>query len=83
MPFKIRAKGLMLMNFFVQVALVFNQYINPIGLDNITPKWKFYVIYCVWIAVELTVVYFCKSPTIQPVRFSSIISVISLPTLFG
>lgn len=25
MPFKIRAKGLMLMNFFVQAALVFNQ----------------------------------------------------------
>lgn len=25
MPYKLRAKGLMLMNFFVQVALVFNQ----------------------------------------------------------
>ncbi|KAJ9629509.1 hypothetical protein H2203_001883 [Taxawa tesnikishii (nom. ined.)] len=71
MPFKIRAKGLMLMNFFVQVALVFNQYINPIGLDNITPKWKFYVIYCVWIAVELTVVYFfyieTKGPTLEEI----------------
>lgn len=26
-PFKMRAKGLMLMNFFVQVALIFNQYV--------------------------------------------------------
>ncbi len=25
MPYKLRAKGLMMMNFFVQVALVFNQ----------------------------------------------------------
>jgi hypothetical protein len=25
MPFKLRAKGLMLMNFFIQVALIFNQ----------------------------------------------------------
>jgi hypothetical protein len=29
MPFKIRAKGLMVMNFWVQVALVINQYVQP------------------------------------------------------
>lgn len=61
LPFKIRAKGLMLMNFFVQAALVFNQYINPIGLDHLLPHYKFYVVYCCWIAFELVIVYFCKS----------------------
>ena len=59
LPFYIRAKGLMLMNLFVQIALVFNQYVNPIGLDNI--GWKYYIFYCVWIAIELVVVYFCKA----------------------
>ncbi|KAK5270509.1 hypothetical protein LTR99_004951 [Exophiala xenobiotica] len=53
MPYKIRAKGLMLMNFFVQAALVFNQYINPIGLDHLQPRWRFYAIYCGWLMFEL------------------------------
>ena len=34
----------------------FNQYINPIALGNIA--WKYYIVYTVWLAVELTVVYF-------------------------
>ncbi|KAK0347959.1 hypothetical protein LTR91_005840 [Friedmanniomyces endolithicus] len=71
MPFKLRAKGLMVMNFFVQVALVFNQYINPIGLARLNPQWKFYTIYCCWIAVELVVVYFfyieTKGPTLEEI----------------
>lgn len=46
------------MNLCVQIALVFNQYINPIGLENL--GWKYYIFYCVWIAIELVVVYFCE-----------------------
>lgn len=29
------------MNFTVSVALVFNQYVNPIGLEHL--NWKYYV----------------------------------------
>lgn len=47
LPFKIRAKGLMLMNFFIQVALTINQYVNPLGFDHLKPTWKFYTIYSV------------------------------------
>jgi MFS family permease len=47
MPYKLRAKGLMSMNYFVQAALVFNQYVNPIGLGAMKPRWHFYTIYCV------------------------------------
>jgi sugar porter (SP) family MFS transporter len=69
LPFYIRAKGLMLMNLFVQIALVFNQYVNPIGLDKL--EWKYYIFYCVWIAVELIVVYFfyieTKGPTLEDI----------------
>ncbi|KAL7275939.1 hypothetical protein RUND412_001096 [Rhizina undulata] len=69
LPYYIRAKGLALMNFAVQVALVFNQYVNPIGLKNI--GWKYYIFYCVWIFVELIVVYFfyveTKGPTLEEI----------------
>jgi sugar porter (SP) family MFS transporter len=33
-----------------------NQYVNPIALGHI--KWKYYIVYDVWLAVELVVVYF-------------------------
>jgi sugar porter (SP) family MFS transporter len=47
LPFKIRAKGLMIMNFFIQVALTINQYVNPFGFAHLNPTWKFYTIYAV------------------------------------
>jgi hypothetical protein len=47
LPYKLRAKGIMIMILAVQGAAVFNQYVNPIGLDNLYPHWKFYIIYCV------------------------------------
>jgi sugar porter (SP) family MFS transporter len=47
LPFKIRAKGLMVMNLFIQVALTINQYVNPLGFDHLKPTWKFYTIYAV------------------------------------
>lgn len=51
--------------------LTITRYINPIGLEKLNPKWKFYTIYCCWIAVELVVVYFfyieTKGPTLEEV----------------
>lgn len=47
LPYKIRAKGLMLMNFFIQVALTINQYVNPLGFEHLQPNWKLYTIYTV------------------------------------
>lgn len=62
----------MLYNLFVSLALIFNQYANPIALSAI--KWKCkrfptsqvvhrltnadYIVYDVWIFIELLVVYF-------------------------
>jgi len=40
---------------FVDIALFFNQYINPIALDAI--HWKYYIVYCAWLAVELVVIW--------------------------
>ncbi|KAJ4298828.1 hypothetical protein N0V90_004070 [Kalmusia sp. IMI 367209] len=56
LPFSIRAKGMCYMFAFVDVALFFNTYINPIALEHIA--WKYYIVYCVWLAFELVVVYF-------------------------
>lgn len=56
LPYNIRAKGLTVMFLMVDIALFFNQYVNPIALKNI--QWKYYIFYCVWLGIELVVVYF-------------------------
>lgn len=55
LPYNIRAKGLTLMFLMVDVALFFNQYVNPIALKDIA--WKYYIVYCVWLLIEIVVVY--------------------------
>ncbi|KAH8884111.1 putative sugar transporter [Thozetella sp. PMI_491] len=56
LPFNLRARGLVLYSFAVAIALIFNQYVNPIALTNI--KWAYYIVYDVWLFIELVVVYF-------------------------
>ncbi|KAK0709414.1 hexose transporter protein [Lasiosphaeria miniovina] len=55
LPYRIRAKGLTVMFFCVDLSLWFNQYVNPIALEAIA--WKYYLVYCVWLAFELLVVW--------------------------
>ncbi|KAJ6514230.1 hexose transporter [Mycena vitilis] len=56
LPYNIRAKGFNIFNFTISVALIFNQYVNPIALDAIA--WKYYVVYCVWLVFEGVFLYF-------------------------
>ncbi|KAI8943343.1 hypothetical protein NX059_001360 [Plenodomus lindquistii] len=56
MPYHMRARGLTLYNLFVSSALIFNQYANPIALEAI--GWKYYLVYDVWLFVELLIIYF-------------------------
>ena len=56
LPYGLRAKGYTWLNFCVTAALFFNQYINGIALDAI--HWKYYIVYCVFIAFEIVVVYY-------------------------
>ena len=53
LPYNIRAKGMTVMFLMVDIALFFNQYVNPIALDHI--GWKYYIVYVVWLAIELAV----------------------------
>ncbi|KAJ7469437.1 hexose transporter [Mycena latifolia] len=50
LPYNIRAKGFNILNFTISLALIFNQYVNPIGLSAI--DWKYYIVYCVWLVCE-------------------------------
>ncbi|KAK4197863.1 general substrate transporter [Triangularia verruculosa] len=72
LPYKLRAKGLMVMNLSVQCALTLNIYANPVAFDFFGPTnstWKLYLIYTCWIFLELTFVYFMyvetKGPTLE------------------
>ncbi|KAJ5116554.1 hexose transporter protein [Penicillium angulare] len=55
LPYRLRAKGLTLMFFCVDLSLWFNQYVNPIALGDI--EWKYYIVYCVFLVFEIFVVW--------------------------
>jgi len=55
LPYRIRAKGLTAMFFFVDIALFFNSYVNPVALHDI--QWKYYIVYDAWLAFELLIVF--------------------------
>ncbi|KAA1472523.1 hexose transporter [Dentipellis sp. KUC8613] len=56
LPYSVRAKGFNIFNFTISVALIFNQYVNPIALEAI--NWKYYIVYIAWLCFELAYVYF-------------------------
>lgn len=56
LPYKIRAKGLTLCFCFTALSGVFNQYVNPIGLQKL--GWKFYIVYIVVLVVQVIMIYF-------------------------
>nr|QFR37065.1 MFS transporter [Cyberlindnera americana] len=56
LPYSHRAKGINLFQFWMQVVLVFNAFVNPIAMDAI--DWKYYIVYCCVLGVESVVVIF-------------------------
>lgn len=55
LPFNIRAKGITIMFLSIDIALFFNQYVNPIAMSRL--DWKYYIVYDVWLLFEVIVVY--------------------------
>ncbi|KLO06400.1 hexose transporter [Schizopora paradoxa] len=55
LPYSIRAKGFTIFNFTISLALIFNQYVNPVALSHL--GWKYYIVYCCWLVVELLFCY--------------------------
>ena len=56
LPYSLRAKGFNVFNFVISVALIFNQYVNPIALGNI--GWKYYIVFCCLLVAFLFIVWF-------------------------
>jgi MFS family permease len=56
LPYGIRAKGYVWLNFTVTAALFFNQYANSPAIDALA--WKYYIFYCVFLAFEVFIIYF-------------------------
>lgn len=65
LPFNIRAKGLTLCFVFTSLSGVFNQYVNPIGIEAL--GWKFYIVYVVVLVLECLAIYFLYVETRGPV----------------
>ncbi|KAL1895862.1 hypothetical protein Sste5346_004959 [Sporothrix stenoceras] len=70
LPYRLRGKGLMIMNYTVQAALTLNVYANPVAFKFFGDhSWKFYLIYTCWIFLELVFVYFMyvetRGPTLE------------------
>lgn len=69
LPYNIRAKGLTLCFCFTALSGVFNQYVNPIGLENLA--WKYYFVYIAVLIIECLVIYFffveTRGPTLEEI----------------
>jgi MFS family permease len=61
LPYRLRAMGMSVVVFANKTALMFNQFVNPIGMDSL--GWKFYLVYVVWILVEVLFMYFVYPET--------------------
>lgn len=77
LPFKIRAKGLTLCFVGTSLAGIFNQYVNPVGLEALA--WKFYFVYIAVLVLECLAIYFLYVETRGPVSLAfSLIRVLLL-----
>lgn len=54
-PYALRAKGVALTSVSTYLALLFNQFVNPIALDSIA--WKYYILYICLLVVILVTIY--------------------------
>lgn len=71
LPTHLRAKGVNIMQFAATCVLIFNGYANPVAMEAIS--WKYYIVYCCVLAVEIVLVYFffpeTKGRSLEEVAF--------------
>lgn len=69
LPFSIRAKGLAVGNAMVALSSVFNQFVNPIGLQRL--QWRYYFVYIAILVIECLSIWFLfvetKGPTLEEI----------------
>jgi len=75
LPYKLRAKGVFIMNISVQVALTINNYVNPIPISKgggwYEQNWKLFACYAGWVFLELIWVWYfyveTRGPTLEEI----------------
>jgi sugar porter (SP) family MFS transporter len=55
-PYSLRSKAAMMYQLSGNLAGVYNSFANPVAMKAIT--WKYYIVWCVALAIHLTVMYF-------------------------
>ncbi|KZO93447.1 general substrate transporter [Calocera viscosa TUFC12733] len=56
LPYSLRAKGFTVFSFSLALALIFNQFVNPIALAAL--GWKYYIVYDCFLVFEFGFMYF-------------------------
>ncbi|KAJ4382711.1 hypothetical protein N0V86_001933 [Didymella sp. IMI 355093] len=71
LPYRLRAKGLMIMNITVQAILAIGGQTNPVAWKRLPNHWNLALFYTCWICVELVWVYFVypetRGPTLEEI----------------
>ncbi|KLU87965.1 hypothetical protein MAPG_06955 [Magnaporthiopsis poae ATCC 64411] len=69
LPFHIRAKGMSIGFALSALSSVFNQYVNPIGLEAL--QWRYYFFYIAILVIEVLCIWFLfvetKGPTLEEI----------------
>ncbi|KAL2831635.1 general substrate transporter [Aspergillus pseudoustus] len=69
LPFNIRAKGLTLCTCVAALSGIYNQYVNPLGLEAL--QWRFYFVYIAVLVAECVVIWFyfveTRGPTLEEI----------------
>lgn len=55
LPFSLRSRGLLIFMISTQFTVIFNGFVTPVAMDNIS--WKFYIFYCCSIALCFVVIF--------------------------
>lgn len=61
-PYTLRAKASMLYQLSSNLVGIYNAFVNPVAMGAL--EWKYYIVWCVLIAVHLTFIYFFCPETV-------------------
>lgn len=69
LPYELRTTGLAVFYFAQGCFSILSSFTTPIGLDDL--KWKFYIIFVIWVMIEFGVVYMLfpetKGPSLEDI----------------
>lgn len=55
-PYALRSKASTLYQMCTNGWILFNNYVNNLGMDAI--QWRYYIVFCVWLSIQAMIIYF-------------------------